>query len=502
MRRLGLALLVLVADAIGAAGASVEDLRRTCEEITNRDHAVLDGFAIGERKPALLHFVRRKCEGEELLWDLEKKVSPAALAELRLIRRSLVERQRVEAGIGIIGILGMGLSHDLSPFILRVKREPLRPLPLVESSPFWSEPKVAPEDAFAEQMKKLAVSPPGRWLRADKLEGKGSVPKLHARDISGGARWLLKWGDEAHSDPVASRIFAGLGYNVDFPFSRSADGPRLILGRQGKKKRTVQQLVNFIFNSYRVNLSPFIAEVREISSADIESEPSLAPFLGESYLSFRNFSLEARPALETRLGPFLLDEETALQSLPVRAALLAHLWVGNWDTKSDNSLLSVVTQGRTSALRASFSDLGVSLGVELSKFPRDLKAGMVNAFSARLVDTDGDEVRFLARMNHHPPHWREPRWNELRWMAQRISLFSQPAMEKILGESGWPTELQQNYLLLLGKRRRQLLEAFEVEDPHPWRLEGPPSELTREYDLARYPQGLFHSKGRFRGYGW
>jgi hypothetical protein len=495
--------------AVSANSLTITDLRSRCDEMTNAGVTEMQGYQVAERKPWYLFHVRRICENQESLFDEGKFPDQKKWEELNLIYLSSVERLRIEKGVSLLEILGMGFAHDISPLILRYKKQAVVEK-LIEDKLYWSAPEVPLSKAFDRQWISAGVDPSFKWLRLDKLEGKGSIPKVHADDLRTGARWLLKWGDETHSDPVASRIFAGLGFNVDYPFFKSKGEFRLLLGHQGRKRRTIKQLVNFIHNSYKVNLSRLISSTGTVTDEMIQANPLLAGKLGETYLEFFGTTLEPRPAHETRLGPIMMDSLSNLQRRELRGALLAHMWIGNWDTKPANTLLTIVNQQGSTHLKGSFSDLGVSMGVKISKFPRDLKAGLVNEFAWDILSEIGSKVHFNARMNHLPLAWRTADWSDLHWMARQIARMTSDDVKEILLESGWPANIQQLYLFKLAERRQQILKTFAISDPHPWPsnrkyqdlpeiVEG---QLTREPNLSLYPQGLWHTTGRFRGYGW
>lgn len=495
--------------SLSAHAVTLEESRSRCETLTNIDVKEAEGEKLTqERKPVMLDFVRRICEQQERAFDQGRFPEKAAWEKLDLVYFSFIDRHRVEAGVGVLDILKMGLTHDLSPYLLKLTKT-ADDQGTAEEDAFWKTPALPLHEAFDRQWKAVGVDPSFTWLRVDKLEGKGSVAKVHADDIRNGERWLIKWGDEVHSDPVASRIFAALGFNVDFPFHRAPGELRLLLGRQGNQKRTVQQLVNFIYNSFKINLSPFIREVGKVSTAMVSVDPILRGKEGETYLTFTGLALEPRPSKETRLGPFMPDLTQNKNKRSVRGALLAEIWVGNWDTKTDNTLLAL-TGNFADPFKASYSDLGVSLGVKIQKFPRDLKGGLVNEFGWDVLTDDGKEVSFITRMNHIPEAWRKASWSDLAWMAKQMAKLGPLDLREILRHSGWPTEVQELYFHKLAERRRQILQAFAVKDSFNWQIDRNLSigdlvkngELSREPDISMYPAGLWHSRGRFRGYGW
>ncbi|MBY0516505.1 MAG: hypothetical protein K2P81_06330 [Bacteriovoracaceae bacterium] len=490
-------------------GASIQEHREKCETLTNADVLSAEGWKLDSRKPILQFYVRHLCELQEANFDLGKFPNSEIDGELNLIYASFIDKHRVEAGVSLIDILKMGFTNDISPYLLKFKKENKTRKEVIDSY-VWTKQNPPLHEAFDHQWKNLQIDPNIEWLEIDKMEGKGSVAKVHALDIKNDSRWLLKWGDEIHSDPVSSRLFAALGYYVDYPFFKNEGSVKLILGKQGKRKRNVKQLVNFIYNSYKVNLSPFITKVSKISESDIKEEPLLRNKLNETYLEFTGVAIEPRPLMQTRLGPLMLDDRFNNERTELRGALLAHIWIGNWDTKSDNTLLAIETYKAGNKLRGSFSDLGVSLGARINKFPRDLKAGLVNELDWEVAEKTSEGVKFNHRMNQIPELWREASWSDLSWMAEQIARISPEDLKEILSYSGWPIEIQNLYFAKLASRRKNILSVFEVADPYEWFIDKNRSEndvikngvLIKEPNKRLYPEGLFDNKGRFRGYGW
>lgn len=505
---------------VGFAGTSLENVRETCDTLTNDNVKEIQGYKIGKRKDHLLNHVRRRCEELEAAYDeglWNSKVVELKIEELNLIQDSWIHKFKSDDGIGIMDLAFMGISHDLSPWLLRYDiPSSVGDFKSPEDSIFWTDVQNRRASYFAEQTLPLQMDPNIRFVVLKELEAKGSTPKAHVVDLQNGTRWLLKWGDEVHTDPVSSRIFAALGYYVDHSYYFDAGKLTLILGDlPNKKKRTVQHFVRFISNAYGINLSAFILKAGKINQDFLKQSPELASYKGQYFIQFKTAALEARPDLEHRLGGFMSNDPQNSKRRELRGALLAHLWIDNWDTKEDNTLLSILmdSKGRTS-LRGSYSDLGVSLGVRISKFPRDLKAGLVNSFTWDLVRKEKGQIRFSAHLNHFSEAFKQATYEDLKWMAIQISQITEPILRSSLSASGWPIYLQELYFQKLAERRRQILAVFDVMDPNPisinkkysfsekdqWLVKD--GELIVEPSLDLYPEGLMNPKGRIRGFGW
>lgn len=512
--------LFLLQTQFAGADNKVEDVRQICNLLTNEDVKSIQGNSISSRKDQLLIHAHSLCEEVEYL-DLEHHGdSPQVqknLFDLNLILSSWMNKYEIESGVSFIDIIKMGFYHDTSPWRLKFKKTAIKESALaVEDSIFWQSPKVSRGQIFDDQALSMKINPDFKFAILDRLEAKGSSPKIHIINIENEDRWLMKWGDEVHADPVASRIFAALGFNVDHSYYVGSGKITLILGlHETKRKRTVKDLVRFIYNAYGTNLSPFILKTGKINNSFLKEHAEYRDFKGQYFVQFRSAAIEARPKDELRLGGMMTDWPENAKRCELRGALLAHLWVGSWDTKESNTLLSIWLKDlNTTQLVGSYSDIGTSLGVRISKFPRDLKAGLVNEFSWDLIEKNGDEIQFLSRMNSFSKSFQEATYEDLHWMALQIAEIDEPMLVNILTHSGWPHYIQKLYFYKLAERRRQILEAFDIPDAHTISIDKNYSyqennqwlvkdgELVAEPTLEVYPEGLLNNYGRFRGFGW
>lgn len=225
----------------------------------------------------------------------------------------------------------------------------------------------------------------------------GSAPKIKTYDLDLDNEWMLKWGDEVHTDIAGSRLFACLGYDVDHPYFYSKEKLTLIFDPE-ISSITSAQLKDSLTKIYGFDLSPFIYAEGIVSNKMVNAQPTLAPFLGREFLQFKKCAVEARPDRVKRIGPLDLEDVYQANRKEIRGAILAHAWIDNWDTRAANTVLTTVHQGNYNyRLSSTFSDLGTSFGVELSPVNRDFKVGLVNEFSWELAQKKG--TRFPWRID-------------------------------------------------------------------------------------------------------
>tara|TARA_B110001454_G_scaffold219198_1_gene251471 strand:+ start:41083 stop:42648 length:1566 start_codon:yes stop_codon:yes gene_type:complete len=515
-----LGLLVCAAPAFCLASNSIAEIRSLCNELTNDSSKEIDGYKIEKRKDQLLIHVRRNCEALEEALDEGKIDDPSSTAlflDLKYIRDSWIQKFKFDEGLGIFDIMMMGASHQFSSFFLRYKiPESIKQITEIEPSIFWAQPAGPREKEFDRKAAEHGIKSSFRWASLDRLEVKGSAPKAHIIDLATGSRWLMKWGDEVNSDPVASRIFSALGFNTDYPYYSKPGEINLILGKtENKKKRSVAHFVKFIYNGYQINLSPFIKNVGRIDRALISKFPELGPFRGQYFVSFKSAAIDARPKDELRLGGMLSGHPDNINRRELRGAVLALLWLGVWDIKEINTLLSIFMNERSETkLIGSFSDLGVSMGVKINRFPRDIKASLVNEFPWDLVSIENGKIQFNGHVNAILKTYTSAQYEDLQWMAGQIAQIDEKILRDCLSYSGWPSYVQELYLFKLAERRKQILSVFGIEDAHPITINRMYSYRDQERWIVKdgflveepseeiYPQGLLHDKGRFRGFGW
>ncbi|MEQ1876781.1 MAG: hypothetical protein ABL958_09045, partial [Bdellovibrionia bacterium] len=440
------------------------------------------------------------------------------LFELGFLEQSLQQKAITELGFGILDLAKVGFYDLVTPHLLKVDIEPGDEAKPEVPSAWWSE-SGEPTKAFERQLAEKGIVALPRVVVFSEKKGGGSAPKIEVEDPVSNFKWLLKWGDEIHSDGVASRIMAALGYNVDHPIYFGPNDLMLVL-ESGKKKKDIsstEALLKLIEKEFSIDLKPFISQSGTVTTEMAANDPALAGLESRTFLRFAGASMEPRVPTEVRLGTWVGKTPEVSNRPEVRASMLAYLWLGVWDVKEENTLFSLAlkSDGVQFTPRAAIADMGMSLGVAINRFPRDVKAGLVNDLPWDLVERKDSKIIFNARFNAWPPYFKSARYRDLLWMANKIAKVSEDSLTEILKKSGWPEPVRLLYFQKLADRRRQILKAFSIKDPYnekpidrelafadtsgAWITSG---KLIREADLKIFPQGLLHAKGRFRRFGW
>lgn len=520
-------------------------VRASCNLLTNDDLKELQGVPLGKRPKALKRRIKQICESlEEVCWEqrVAKGEDYSLVYELELYAASYIAEARETAkGVTLFDKMKMGLHTFLSRFQfsyakqvkpgkeaadLKVSAHMNDPIALSEidpvESPFWHAPVpgISPDLRF-KHLEKLKKVPRHEHpvLVFDELSLDGSGAKIKAADLKAGDGWSLKWGDEVHTDVAASRLFAALGFDVDQAYFYGPNRLTLVFPKTGQVT-DFSAMAKGVFSVSKIDIRRFVSEQGVVSDDMVAAVPDLKAFVGFPYARFRKCMAEARPDSVKRLGSMVPNSIGNVQRRPLRGSLLAHHWIGNWDIREQNTLITNVHMGdykyRVSGV---FSDLGTSFGVHINPVPPDFKVGLVNAYPWDLMRLEKwagqDKVKVMNIVNSRVKFFVSATYADMRWMARQIAAIDKVTLRSAVDEAGWPAPIRELYFHKLAARRAQILEFFEVRDPHPIVFDrdltikddgggGPAVEhgqLLREIDPENNPEGFLHNFGRLRNYG-
>lgn len=489
--------------------------------LTNLDILEFEGFPLSKRKKAFMRHIKHLNEKLEWAYITNETVNDSLyeiLYELTLFYKSFQQAAIMDANVD------KSIREQIQLF--RTAKKSLRAfsyhIPNDEGeieddidSPFWhavpSTKRVKQFDKLAKEKKIKAKK--NMVILYDGLSYSGSAPKVKALDLDYDNEWSLKWGDEVHTDVLGSRIFAALGYDVDHPYYYGKDELTLVFPPD-LPLQNAQQLKDSISLIFGVDLTPFISSFGEIDAEMIKNKKKLKPFLAYPYVRFLKCAIEGRPDRVKRIGSILPNDHNNEQRKPLRAALLAHAFIGNWDTREENTCLTTVHDGdyhyRISAM---FSDLGTSFGVKVNAFPPDFKVGLVNEFSWEVFEIKRNKIVLKNSINTMLLPFTQATYADLKWMALNIAALSGENLREMIAETGWPAPIAELYFHKLASRRANILAAFKLLDPHPIVFdrhltlveEGftilKNGELVVDYKRAENPESFLNKKGRERNYG-
>lgn len=495
-------------------------LRKTTNFLTDINHPTFKKDTIPKRKKAFVRHIKHLSELLEFDYYnhiKRNKEQEEIISELILFEASLKHKTETKASpnLSLGKKIKMVLHTYTSKQKLKVKvPKSISKIDTIVNSPYWHEPNrekpIYKQFAYLAKQKKIKHKKNIVLLFKD-LSLSGSAPKINTYDLDLDNQWSLKWGDEIHTDIVGSRIFAALGYDVDHPYYYEKEKLTLVFDDFSTVKNK-EELVKNLLEIYKINLSPFISRFGMVTEEMCFKNESLAPFKGKQYIQFIKCAVEARPDRVKRIGSFLPELNAERKEL--RAALLAHQFIGNWDTREENTLLTTVHNGNHEyRISTVFSDLGTGLGVHNSYLPPDFKVGLINKLPWEAVKRKGNQIVFTNRINALLSPYKKAQYEDLLWMANKIALIDKKALKKMIKKAHWPEPIANLYFHKLASRRASILKAFNIKDPNPIEFDKnitiekkgvliiENGKLLLDYKPAKNPESFYRKKGRLRNYG-
>lgn len=497
-------------------------LRGVTDFLTNPSIKEENGIQLTARKKAVIRYVKEISEELELDFLLHKKMNDRIIDlvyELEWMRLSYFQKALSNS------VYKLSFDDKVDFFLntLNSKRKLRISIPEHEAvtsrelatTPFYSmgSDSILPQDRFDLEAKEKKIKARSHMVvLADQCSFGGSTAKFDVLDTDLDNKWVLKWGDEIHTDIFCSRLFSALGYHVDFPFYYSYN-LTLVFDENGTIN-SPDQLIDSLKIHYGINIEPYIKNKGIVTGQLAEVQRSLLPFVGKQYMNFIECSLEARPDRVKRLGsfmPYALDNSSRRE---LRASLLAQAFINNWDTKEDNTVLTIVNQGnKRYKIEAVFSDLGTSMGVHISWLRQDFKVGLVNELPWEVVKRKHGKLHFTSSMNGMVDFYENTSYEDIYWLAQKLAFIDSTCLRKMIEAAHWPPAISELYFHKMASRRASILKALNILDPHPigyspklnliedGRYLIKNGKLCKSADLKDYPVSYMSFKGRRRNYG-
>jgi|TARA_B110000091_G_scaffold191807_1_gene215813 hypothetical protein len=509
----------LIGNYIEDSCVSLCHLRKTTDLLTNRDITHVNGVPLAKRRKAFIRHVKHLSEKlEEIALD-KTMVNDSTLnliSELEYLKSSIIAKS----------------NNNLTPFpTIKEKKEmainslkskkwmryPILPISNINpnETAYWKPINEDKHRSF-NALSKLKGINSGKEMAVifKKLNYSGSAPKIRTYDLNLDDEWSLKWGDEVHTDVAASRIFAAIGYDIDHPYCYK-NGKLMLIFDGSRSINNWEQLRDSISAIYDTDLEPFFLEEGTVNQKMATENNELSGYVGNNYVKFIKCGLEARPDRVKRLGTFLPDQLYNHKRLELRGALLLHAFIGNWDTRKENTLLTTVHDGNYNYdVSAVFSDLGASFGVSYSILFADFKVGLVNEFPWEVAFKKKNKVFLKNPINEFPISYSSVDYNDLRWMAKQISHLDSLTLRKCVSKAKWPYPIEELFFNKLASRRASIISSFDIIDPNPIEYNRKitieengeiivkKGELIVDYKIEENPESFISKKGRKRNYGY
>lgn len=499
----------------------LDKVRSISNLLTNPTVTNFQGTVLPKRKKTVTEKVKALSEELEFASFCNKKVDQQlieSLYTLHWIYLSYIQKAENDAQSAITleekyamfinSVFGLRKLH------IKIPKTASSQNSTFNSSPFFNvfPDTIRPENHFDFLAKKTSANAKNTSIvLLDSCSKNGSTPKFNVRDLVKNDEWIIKWGDEIHTEIFASHMFAALGYNVDFSYY--SKNLTLILTSNSEVK-SVKELIDLLKSIYGIDISRYIQLEGIVSNEMILNNSNLKPYFGNNFIVFSECLLEARPNQLKRIGSFIpleLDNETRAE---LKASLLAHQFIDNWDTREENTLLAL-KKNKTKVAEpiAIFSDLGTCMGVSVSWLNRDFKAGLVNQLPWEVVKRRNNNLIFNSPMNAQIDFYKHASYSELRCLAIQLEKIDSSALRSIVCAANWPTEISELYFHKMASRRASILKAMEIADSNPIQFDRKlnyskngvqiirKGKLLKRTFLEDLPVSYTRKKGRRRNYG-
>jgi len=498
---------------------SLDSLRKTTNLLTNRDINDINGIPLAKRRKAFIRHVKHLSEHLEEFSIDNKKINDSILnliSELEHLKLSIIDKSISDLN----PLPSLKEKREMAKNSLKSKKWMKYPITtkidcISSNSAYWSNVETKKNKAFKTLSNEKGIKAKKNMVVIfKKLSQTGSAPKVRTYDLDLDDEWSLKWGDEVHTDVAGSRIFSALGYDVDHPYFYGR-GKLMLIFDGSTSVNCWSQLKDSIFKIYNIDLNPFFLKEGKVDLQMAEENKDLQYYVGSNYVKFIKCGLEARPDRVKRLGSFLGDNLENSKRLELRGALLLNAFIGNWDTRNENTLLTTVHNGNYNyTVSAVFSDLGTSFGVNYSFLFADFKVGLVNYFPWIVAVKKKNKVCLKNPINEFLIAYSSAEYNELRWMAKEISFLDSLTLRKCLSKAKWPSPIEELFFHKLASRRASILTSFDIKDPNPigynrhLNIEENEKTIIRngklvvDYKRNENPESFLGRKGRKRNYGY
>jgi len=316
-----------------------------------------------------------------------------------------------------------------------------------------------------------------RILEFDGVKSGGTTPKILTRDLHDYG-WTIKWGDEVHSEALATRLYIELGGKfADLVYANDGRGDDLVLvlnasdvvGAEGacEQVATFEGFAECLRTStYEFDVSAHVVEHGVITADVLRREPFAsagdagATLVGREFVTFNESLVAFEPRDEDflRLGGGPLSSGGALDDRVKRALVVLTYWIYNKDAKDHNN--HGVIDRESAAYLEYMHDLGASLGsLAISGSPNRLSVG------DRFLVRRGHSVRYRDNMLYVPKAFRRATFADELWMARKIVALSRETILDSVAATSWPDFQQQVMASRLIARRNQIARAYDLGEP-------------------------------------
>lgn len=318
----------------------------------------------------------------------------------------------------------------------------------------------------------------------DHLLTSGSHAKISVKDRYG-FKWKVKFGEELHTELLATRLYMILGgrYSelkyymppgstplVLEPPEKQIEDPKAIsyfyqledAYAPGSSKEKALQfsimdwlLPNGIIRDARGRvLGNGIVDEKFIKQYDIKKK-----YIGSYYVYFKEATMSFNPPVVKKLGAAAFSGLGANQSRAARASIVFNLFLSSLDAKDDNCQMVLLYNPETGRFDRPVeyqSDLGCVMGSPLT-------AGEINSYDWDWLLPLHNFIGFKVKIMYYPEAWKNATFADAMWMARKIASMDIKTIEWAVAKSNWEPFVQALVIEKLKSRRNELVKVFGLE---------------------------------------
>lgn len=315
----------------------------------------------------------------------------------------------------------------------------------------------------------------------DKVSVSATSPKINVKDKYGFS-WKFKWGNEVHTEMLATRLYIALGGGyADLKFIVPYAAAPLVLHPEGEKDggfRTLGELAEKCadngIRSFRM-MDWVVADGLQkspdgkllghgkVDEAFLKKYGIKKKYLGAWYVFFKEASASFNAPCAKRLGSAAFSDLGALESRSARGSIIFNTLLMNIDAKDANNRVVILynpQSGKFDRVIEYQHDLGCVLTAPIHE---KLTAGEVNELDWKWMVRFPGHIGFNVGVLYQPDAWKKATYADAMWMARKICALDPSVFTWIAKESKWPEFVQALFVERMKARRNQLVEIFQLD---------------------------------------
>jgi len=305
-------------------------------------------------------------------------------------------------------------------------------------------------------------------------------PKIAVKDKFGFS-WKMKWGNEVHTEILATRLYCALGGRyADLKYNLGAGKTLLVLAPENNDENicsTLEELVNAFKNNGIRNfkMMDWVAGegLKKDSSGKLLGHGTVdegflkkynikKKYLGAWYVWFKESSVSFNAPCAKRLGAAAFSDIGALDSRTARGSIIFNMFLMNFDAKDANSKMVLLYNPASSRFDIPIEyqhDLGCTLTASVLE---KLTAGEINELDWDWMAKFPGFIGFKVGVMYHPEAWKKATYADAMWMARKMCSLDPAVFEWLAKETGWPEFAQSLVVERMKARRNELIDVFNL----------------------------------------